>query len=154
MMRAAIEKLPGQTHVARQNGKIIGMARTVQWPDCQPSPPKMLSMLPFMVWNLGLSTLRVLKWIPVWGKHDPKQAHWHFGRFAVKPERQGQGVGGKLLGHFCEGVNALEAAAYLATDRPDNVPLYEHFGFAVTGEAPVLGVPNWFMWRSPRGKEE
>lgn len=48
----------------------------------------------------------------------------------------------------------IAAAAYLETNRPENVPIYEHFGFAVTGEALVLGVPNCFMWRSPRGKEE
>ncbi len=68
----------------------------------------------------------------------------------MEPDWQGQGIGGKLLWHFCKRVDARQATACLETDRPENVPIYEHFGFAVTSEAPVLGVPNWFMWRSPR----
>lgn len=151
-MRVMIEKLPGQTYVARERGKIIGMAKDVEWPNCQPAPLAMLGLLPFMVWNLGASTLNVLKWLPVWGKHDPKQAHWHFGPFAVEPERQGQGIGAKLMRHFCQRVDDAGAAAYLETDKPENVAMYEHFGFVVTGETPVLDVPNWFMWRAPRGE--
>ena len=38
---------------------------------------------------------------------------------------------------------------YLETDKPENVTLYERFGFKVTGEAKVFGVPNWFKWREP-----
>jgi hypothetical protein len=42
-----------------------------------------------------------------------------------------------------------EVPGYLETDKPENVTLYERFGFKVTGEAKVFGVPNWFMWREP-----
>ncbi len=90
--------------------------------------------------------------MPAWAKLDPKQPHWHFGPFAVLPERQGQGIGSQLLTYFCEHVDRLGAAAYLETDKPENVRLYQRFGFEVTSEKPVLGVPNWFMWRSPRPK--
>jgi hypothetical protein len=34
------------------------------------------------------------------------------------------------------------------TDKQVNVPFYERFGFEVVAQAPVLGVPNWFMART------
>jgi hypothetical protein len=38
---------------------------------------------------------------------------------------------------------------YLETDRARNVPFYERAGFRVTEQASVLGVPCWFMRRTP-----
>ena len=38
--------------------------------------------------------------------------------------------------------------AYLETDKVENVALYGRYGFEVVEEAEVLGVANWFMWRS------
>jgi hypothetical protein len=40
-------------------------------------------------------------------------------------------------------------AAYLETDKARNVGLYQRFGFEVVGEQAVLGMPNWFMRRTP-----
>jgi hypothetical protein len=42
-----------------------------------------------------------------------------------------------------------EMVAYLETDKLEKVRLYQHFVFEVTPEAPVLGVTNLYMWRSP-----
>jgi hypothetical protein len=39
------------------------------------------------------------------------------------------------------------ALSYLETDKRENVPFYEQNGLVVTGEEPVLGVPNWYMER-------
>jgi ribosomal protein S18 acetylase RimI-like enzyme len=151
-MRVALERLPGQTFVAKDDGQIVGGMKMVEWPNCQLPPSKMLPLLPTMIKILGWRITKVLRWMPTWAKVDPRQPHWHFGPFGVLPERQGQGIGSKLLTYFCEHVDRLEAAAYLETDKSENVPLYQRFGFEVTSEAPVLGVPNWFMWRSPRPK--
>lgn len=151
-MRVALERLPGQTFVAKDDGQIVGAMRMVEWPNCQLPPLKMLPLLPSMLKVLGGSMINVFKWTSVWSKLDPKQPHWHFGPFSVLPERQQQGIGSQLLTYFCDHVDRLGAASYLETDKPGNVRLYQHFGFEVTSEAPVLGVPNWFMWRSPQPK--
>ena len=37
---------------------------------------------------------------------------------------------------------------YLETEKPENVSFYLRHGFEVTGEAVVLGRPNWFMQRA------
>ncbi len=151
-MRVALERLPGQAFVAKDDGQIVGGMKMVEWPDCQLPPSKMLPMLPAMLKILGWRITKVLKWMPAWAKLDPKQPHWHFGPFGVLPERQGQGIGSQLLTYFCEHVDRLGMAAYLETDKPENVRLYQRFNFEITSEAPVLGVPNWFMWRSPQPK--
>ena len=90
------------------------------------------------------------KWFHIWEQNHPKEHHWHFGPFGVLPERQRQGIGSQLLNYFCEHLDRLGAAAYLETDKPENVQLYQRFGFSVIAEAPVLGVPNWFLWRNSR----
>lgn len=60
---------------------------------------------------------------------------------------QGAGVGSKLMRVFAARMDAAGDAAYLETDKPENVRFYEKFGFQVTGEEEVLGVTNWFMLR-------
>jgi len=148
-MRAALERLTGQAFVAKDDGQIVGAMKMVEWPDCRSLPWKMLPMMPFMLIEDGVSIINIFKWKLTWAKMDPKEPHWHFGPIGVLPERQGQGIGSRLLTQFCELVDEQGAAAYLETDKAINVTLYQRFGFEVTSEAPILGVPNWFMWRSP-----
>jgi GNAT superfamily N-acetyltransferase len=92
--------------------------------------------------------IRMLTAMRVWSKHHPRKFHWHLGPIAVVPEVQERGIGSQLLEYFCRHVDQAGQAAYLETDRPENVPLYERFRFSVIEEAPVLGVRNWFMWRT------
>ncbi|MBI2832564.1 MAG: GNAT family N-acetyltransferase [Chloroflexi bacterium] len=152
LMRPSLKLLPGQPFVAKDNGQIVGVMKMVEWPDCQPSPLKMFSLMPVMLKELRGSTLRTMKWMPEWGRRDPRKPHWHFGPFGVLPERQGQGIGSQLLTYFCQRVDDVGGAAYLETDKPVNVKLYQRFGFVVTSEAKVLGQPNWFMWREAKAK--
>ncbi|MGW4247775.1 GNAT family N-acetyltransferase, partial [Nocardia sp. NPDC004722] len=86
-------------------------------------------------------------WINAWGRRDPAEPHWHLGPVAVDDGLQGQGIGSRMLTDFCARVDDRRAAAYLETDKPENVKFYERFGFTVLDEAEVLGVPNWFMHR-------
>jgi hypothetical protein len=51
---------------------------------------------------------------------------------------------------YCDQLDTSGQEGYLETDRPGNVPFYEGFGFRVTGELQVLGVPNYFMTRPAR----
>jgi hypothetical protein len=39
---------------------------------------------------------------------------------------------------------------YLETDQAENVEFYRRFGFELTNEASVLGVPNFYMRRAAR----
>ncbi len=146
-----LEHMSGQVFIAKKDEQVVGVMRMVEWPHCQfsLSLTKTLRILlsAMLTKNRGL-VIRRLTAMRVWSKHHPRQPHWHLGPIAVIPELQGQGIGSQLLEHFCRHVDQAEQTAYLETDRPENVPLYERFGFKITEEAPVLGVRNWFMWRT------
>jgi len=143
---------PGQVFVAKEGGHVVGVMRMVEWPRCQMTPLQAMRLLPTM-FSMGPGAgLRTMKGRGTWAKHDPKEPHWHLDPLTVVPERQGQGIGTRLLSEFCSRVDKTGLAAYLETDRPENVRLYERFGFKVTREITVIGVPCWFMWRAPQQK--
>jgi len=95
---------------------------------------------------------RVARWMGVWRSHDPEGRHWHLGPIAVDAHLQERGVGGRLMQVFCAQVDAARDDVYLETDKPINVRFYEHYGFEVVGEEEVLGVTNWFMHRTGKGR--
>jgi predicted N-acetyltransferase YhbS len=152
-MKYMFKKAPGDMYVAKIDGKIVGVVRMVKWPSCQPTPLQGLRMLPGILIRFGTLTPRIMKFRSIWGKNDPKKPHWHLDPLTVKTEMQGQGIGTKLLTHFCKIVDESGLPAYLETDQTRNVRLYERFGFTVTGEVPVFEVPTWFMWRPAKEKE-
>jgi ribosomal protein S18 acetylase RimI-like enzyme len=151
LFRVTIGHAPGQVFVAKKDGRIVGVMRMVEWPKCQMSLLRGLKHMTAMLNALGPAVLRGAKLRRVWSQHDPKESHWHLDPLGVIPELQGKGIGSKLLLYFCAEVDAKAQAAYLETDRQENVRLYERYGFSVVGEAKIIGVHNWFMWRNPRG---
>ena len=77
----------------------------------------------------------------------PQQPHWYLGILGVDSERQRRGIGGRLLREWLAQVDADGGAAYLETDRRENVAFYARAGFEVVGELRVLEVPVWLMLR-------
>ena len=53
---------------------------------------------------------------------------------------------------FCAQMDTAHDDAYLETDEEQNVRFYGRYGFEVVGEVEVLGVSNWFMLRTARGR--
>ena len=83
-------------------------------------------------------------------KRHPRDEHLYLAVLGLRPERQGQGLGGALLGPGLAHADQHRLACYLESSNPRNVPFYERHGFEVTGEADVgPGVPITFMWRRP-----
>lgn len=84
------------------------------------------------------------------------EPHWYLAFIGVDPARQGSGVGAALLRSRLRRCDEEGLPAYLESSNPANVPLYEHFGFQVTGtlelpeEAPVLDT----MWRPGRAGDD
>ena len=92
----------------------------------------------------------LVEWMRAWGGRDPDEPHFHLGPVAADAGKQGRGIGSALLEAFCTRVDQDAAVAYLETDKAENVGFYARFGFETVAEADVIGVPNWFMRRSPR----
>lgn len=132
-----------------EDGRLIAVAGVAPPGTCQATGRQRIRFTPSMV-LLGPATAgRVTSWLSAWGEHDLDTPHVHLGPVAVDPQRQGHGVGSRLLAEHCRRLDAREQVGYLETDKPENVKFYERHGYAVVEQAKVVGVPNWFMSRDP-----
>lgn len=136
---------------AYAQNELVGVLGMMQPGHCRPAGRDWLRFVgvilagnpPQVVWRSG-------RWLAAWARNDPPEAHWHLGPMAVRPAFRRQGIARRLMGHGCEHIDSLGDAAFLETDLAINAAFYESLGFVVIRHEPVLGVPNWFMQRSPR----
>jgi hypothetical protein len=111
--------------------------------------PQKLAMAPTAIASFGRHLPKAMSWVSAWRKRDPSEPHVHLGPIGVEPALRGQGIGSQMLAVYCGQFDLAGCAGYLETDNPENVRLYERFGFQVRDEAVRLGVPNWVIWREP-----
>jgi GNAT superfamily N-acetyltransferase len=84
-------------------------------------------------------------------KRHPHEPHWYLQAIGTDPAKQGKGYGGVLIRRRLEMVDAAGLPAYLESSKDANIPIYQSFGFAVTGEIKLPGGPTlWPMWRPAR----
>jgi GNAT superfamily N-acetyltransferase len=85
-------------------------------------------------------------WEWIEGYH-PREPHWYLDHIAVRPDRQGEGLGVALVDLGVGAAREDGVPAFLITSKPDNVGFYERRGFAVTAsvDAPDGGPHLWFM---------
>lgn len=81
-----------------------------------------------------------------------KEPHFYLFALGVLPDQQGRGLGKTLLAELHRRADAAQVPAYLETEKPINVKLYESVGYRVLTDAriPGLGVRMWTMRRDPR----
>ncbi len=77
--------------------------------------------------------------------------HWYLGYLGARHDRQGQGLGTRLLREVLAPLDSDGVPAYLESSNERNLPLYERNGFRVVGELRALGhgPTIWRMWREP-----
>ena len=81
----------------------------------------------------------------------PREPHWYLSVLGTDPTQQGKGVGGALLEPVLDRCDSQGLGAYLESSKEANIPFYQRFGFAVTGQIDLPeGPPVWPMWRDPR----
>jgi GNAT superfamily N-acetyltransferase len=136
---------------ALDDGTIVAVTGVAPAGTCQATALQRLRMMPTLFAMGPRRALRTAKWLDVWARHDLGRPHSHLGPLAVDAHLQGQGLGSRLIGHYTAGLDSAGEAGYLETDKRANVDFYERHGYVVTGETEVIGVPNWFMLREPRG---
>ena len=133
---------------AFRDSSLLGVCGVARPGLCQPTLMEKLSVIPSVVFGNPLGApMRMVKWVREWARRDPRDPHWHLGPVAVDVRVQGQGIGRAMLAEFCARMDECGALSYLETDKSENVRFYQKFGFRVIEEAPVLGIPNWFMSR-------
>jgi ribosomal protein S18 acetylase RimI-like enzyme len=137
----------GRVLAARADGRPAGVLVAVPpgaWP--LPLPPLRLRLRALLGQGLGAAR----RWGEVFealSAEHPVGARWYLSTLGVAPELQRRGVGSALLGAWLQEVDRDGVAAYLETDRPENLGFYRHAGFAVIGECRALGVRLWRMER-------
>ena len=135
---------------AYEQGELIGVLGMMEPGSCRPSHLAALRLAGVVVAsNPPVGAWRIARWLAAWARNDPSELHWHIGPLAVVAAYRRQGVGRRLMMHCCRHLDWLAAAAWLETDLAINASFYETLGFATIRHEPVLGVPNWFMCRTP-----
>ncbi|MGI8422197.1 MAG: GNAT family N-acetyltransferase [Gaiellaceae bacterium] len=77
------------------------------------------------------------------------EPYWYIGGIGVEPARQGEGIGGALMGELLARVDAESGVCSLDTANERNVGWYEGLGFRVADRAQVPAGPTiWSMTRS------
>ena len=108
-------------------------------------------MVPVMLPALGPRLRRALGGLDKMERAHPRAPHWYLAFLGTDPAHQGRGVGRSLVEPVLERCDATGLGAYLESSKPQNVPYYERFGFAATGQIDLPGGPPlWPMWRDPR----
>lgn len=83
-------------------------------------------------------------------QHHPGEPSFYLQFLGVVPERQGRGLGSRLLTTVLRRCDAVGAPAYLEATSVHNRRLYQRHGFEVIGELMLPnGPPLWPMWREP-----
>ena len=150
--RAFFKVMKAQTPLAAHDGRmIVGVTGIAPPGSCQPAILDELRLLPTVLAMGPATSARMMRWVGAWAAHDPREPHSHLGPLAVDAHLQGRGIGTRILAEYCARLDRAGEMAYLETDKPINVRIYERHGFRVIAEERVIGVPNWFMRRDPGG---
>ncbi|MEU4100321.1 GNAT family N-acetyltransferase [Streptomyces tanashiensis] len=85
-------------------------------------------------------------------EHGPAEPHWYLAAIGADPAARGQGHGSALLRSGLAKADAAGLPVHLESSKPDNPPVYEHFGFVIRDEfsLPGGGPVLWSMKREPR----
>ena len=81
----------------------------------------------------------------------PDEPHWYLQGIGTDPPARRQGLASALIRTITDTADRDELGCYLESTKPENVPLYEHHGFRITGTIDVAdnGPTMWAMWQTP-----
>lgn len=140
----------GRVEVAEAGGTVRG-ATTWNLPDAHGGFRNWLRGAPHYVGLFGTRTPEILRAFAHVGRAAPKEPHYRLSEIGTDPVTRGHGIGAALLRSGLARADAEGTPVFLESSTEANIPLYEHFGFAVTGEITASTMPVMYaMWREPR----
>ena len=103
---------------------------------------------PALLGTFGSGVLGVMQTMDIVEKVHPKEPHWYLQAIGTDPAKQGKGYGGRVMRRQLAQVDASGLPAYLESSKDTNIPIYQSFGFEVTGEIRIPNGPTLYpMWR-------
>ncbi|MBN9531954.1 MAG: GNAT family N-acetyltransferase [Alphaproteobacteria bacterium] len=106
---------------------------------------------PKLMSAFGRGLPRVLSTMDRMEKIHPHEPHWYLQTIGTDPAFQGKGYGGAIMRHRLAVADEAHLPCYLESSKDTNIPIYQNFGFVVTGEIKLPDGPTlWPMWRKPR----
>jgi GNAT superfamily N-acetyltransferase len=147
----------GQPIQVRDHDQTTAVA-SIYPPGTYPTPlMEQVRMFSESLWRAGLfrrATWTMMKRAIIYlddFKHvHPKQDHYYLEFLGVLPGCQRQGLGSLMVKTLMQIADQEQVGCYLETSNLSALHLYQRLGFNVTGEKDMIGVPSWFMWRSPQ----
>jgi ribosomal protein S18 acetylase RimI-like enzyme len=155
--RATFPAIVGTEQVYGIGDPLAGVAI---WSTPQPAKPFVQGLFnPFTV-TLAFSPLVLAfrRALPAFIKFEEMrktyapEPHYYLNSIGVVPEAQGRGYASKLIRPFLAKADSEGVSAYTETATPENVPLYEHYGFVVQEEYALPNTPLrlWSFLKTPR----
>lgn len=142
----------GNVDVIKHNGRVVSSASWLAPGDAPRSWQREMRIALRSARALvrGRNRVKGLRLLNEMDKRHPHEPHWYLALFGVDPTFQGSGIGSMLLKHRLNLCDETGMPAYLETQKPENVPYYERFGFVVKDVVQMKGCPTlWTMWREP-----
>jgi len=139
----------GGVDVAVDGTAIVGGAIWLPPGHWRPTDREQIRSLPGLIRALGARLGPASELAAHMAGHHPREQHWYLYAIGVDPAHQGKGAASTLLRSRLARSDEAGLPAYLESSKPENVPLYEHFGFGVTEvlNPPRDAPPLTAMWR-------
>jgi ribosomal protein S18 acetylase RimI-like enzyme len=131
---------------------VAGHAGVAMWlppGQAQLGALEQLWLLPAMVAEFGRDLPRAMRGMSAMDAVHPHEPHWYLWLLGVDPQRQGEGLGSRLLADVLERCGRDRVPAYLQATSARSRELYLRHGFQDRGELrlPDDGPRLWPMWR-------
>ena len=144
--------LDGSPVLAIESNGVMAAAATLTAPHPREAPAE-LSRIREAVWaKLGAPAReRYAGLCDIWGRFWLHEPHYHLNMIGVLPSHQGRGLSRILLDfvHAVSRQHPESRGVSLTTEVPENVRLYEHFGYHVKDrEAVTLDFDTWGLFRA------
>ncbi len=92
---------------------------------------------------------QVLAFIQEKNQYHPDEPLWYLHMIGVDPRHQGKGHGSAMLRFALDQIDSAHLPVYLESSTPENVPLYQHFGFETITMVQVGTSPPIFPMLRP-----